>query len=121
MPQLFSSILENQHLTANATTVCELLTTPENLEIETSDCSEHQVNGQVYINAVVIGLATALGYLISGYLIKFFGKKWLISKKVFHLQLIFFPLKFKFKNNNNNFKKFKFRRLNNIQIGNLNK
>lgn len=82
MPQLFSSILQNEHLTANATTVCELLVAPENLEnleIEPIHCSEHQVNGQVYINSIVIGLATAVGYLISGYLIKAFGKKWLIS------------------------------------------
>jgi len=81
LPQLFSSIIKNQQLAENVTTVCELLVTNSNATAKDGSLPT-QVDGQVYINAVVVGLTTAAGYLVSGYLIKALGKKWLISEYV---------------------------------------
>lgn len=88
-PQLFSLMIDNEknpHFNSTITTVCQLLSpvaSMTNLTHEISEiteiadvivCGDRLVEDRVYINQIIIGATTGIGYLTSGYLVRSLGK-----------------------------------------------
>jgi len=87
MPQLFTSIMDAERSGRNATTVCELLTTEvmtEDLKISgnwtTCATGATAIPDSVYINTILIGLITGIGFVIAGFLTKFISDVSLICE-----------------------------------------
>jgi len=83
MPDIFASIIKNQDLAANASTICDIL--GKNVRNATENDSDHfvAVDGQVYVNSIIIGVATAVGALGAAYLIDILGKNALLGMILF--------------------------------------
>lgn len=88
MPQLFASIMEAENTgnMSNASTVCDLLKTepdPNNEFDLFAKCLDGagpmQVDGKVYLNSIIIGIVTAIGFLAAGYSTRWFKDVTLIG------------------------------------------
>ena len=83
---------KNPHFNSTITTVCQLLSpvaSMTNLTHEISEiteiadvivCGDRLVEDRVYINQIIIGATTGIGYLTSGYLVRSLGKIRLMGK-----------------------------------------
>ncbi|EEB11266.1 synaptic vesicle protein, putative [Pediculus humanus corporis] len=82
-PQLFASVLEYEKLLgniSNPSTICDILTTTSiiNTQNVVADCDEIIMDENIYVNSMIIGAVTCLGYVISGYAVRIIERKWLL-------------------------------------------